>query len=102
MAYFKRMVTTGSGFSDPRSWTYAIYKCDACHKESEFRVVSLDQFQTRERKCPKCGVLNESDRIKTLGTRRQDILKQITNLNAELMDIETELSKSLTKETVHV
>ena len=93
MAYFHRMVNAGA-VSDPRSWTYAVYKCNVCHQESEHRVPDIRVFQTRERLCPKCGCMDSQDRFKALETRRQDILKKITSLNAELLDVETELSQS--------
>lgn len=92
MAHFVKIVKAGAAAHDPRSWTYAIYKCDVCGRESEFTVKG--DFQTRERNCKHCGCMDAGDHIKTLQVERENILKQIADLNVKLMMIESELMEN--------
>ncbi len=92
MAYFIRKVDTSSNPRDIRGWRYAIYKCDVCGEESEFKIVP--NFQFRDRPCKHCGLMGKDDHINTLKREREEILSKIAELNSRLLTIETELSEN--------
>lgn len=91
MAYFDRVVDTSSNSRDVRGWKYAVYKCEVCGEESEFTLVP--NFQFRERPCKHCGALGKEDKIHSLKKEREGILKQVTDLNTKLLDVETQISE---------
>ena len=98
MAYYVKTVQAGAVANDPRSWRYAVYRCDCCGKDMEVTVTS--GFQPRPRTCSNCGAMGLDDKVQTLKAERIDLLKKIANMNAKLMDLETEISEFESKKSV--
>ena len=91
MAYFIRQVTAGGRKDDPRSWTYAVYKCDVCGEESEYTVTP--NFQYRERPCKHCKSMGVNDYLQNLKRKKEIIYNEITKLNKDLLKIEIEIEE---------
>ena len=98
MAFYVRTVTAGGASYDPRSWTYAVYKCDCCGEESEYTLTP--NFQTVPRLCKHCKSMGVEDKINSLKAERNDLLKKIADLNSKLLNLDTELSEIESKKNV--
>jgi len=88
MAYYLRTVHPAN-IHDVRTRTYHIYACDVCGEESTYD--NNPNFQFKERPCKICKSMGVHDKLNTLIKERDVILKQITEFNLKLLDIETEI-----------
>ena len=91
--YFKRFFQTGSGGSDPRDKTVAVYKCDACKNEEWYVIPHGSTFMKEPRVCPKCHSMGVDDLRKNLETRRDDLKAQEENIKAEIEKVISELAR---------
>lgn len=95
MAYYKKTVKqTG----DIRARNYAVYHCDECNKDSDFTLTP--NFQFIERICPHCKAMGAGDRLNTLKADRERLVKQMADLNANLLKIDTEIEELESKTSV--
>jgi len=87
----KRKVEQGvAGQNDPRLRTYYVYSCALCGHEKDFDHQPL--FDTiRLRKCPNCGVTNDTNNEEALIKRKQQLEQQIQQATEELSKISLEL-----------
>ena len=81
---------------DPRSRTYYIYVCNVCKHEAEFNKVP--NFDTaRLRKCPNCGVEDDTNDREYLIKRQQSLEQQIqsceTRMNGLMWELDTVTEK---------
>ena len=90
MAWYVKTVVSG-GEHDVRAYKYAIYHCDECGEDSTFTVTG--DFQTRPRPCKNCKSLGGADQLKSLKTIKEKVLKEIANLNAQLIHLDTEITE---------
>ena len=94
MAYYVKTCRSG-GEHDVRGYKYAIYHCDVCGEDSTFTITT--DFQTRPRPCKNCKSLGLDDHIVTLNANKQNILKQISDLNARLIQLDIEINENKRK-----
>ena len=79
---------------DVRSKTYYIYKCSICGEEKWFNWVS--NFETsRLRKCPNCGIEDDTSDKEYLIKRKHELEQQIKGLTDELTKISGKLEAVL-------
>jgi hypothetical protein len=98
MAHYVRTVVAGADARDPRSWRYAVYLCDACNEESEYKVV--EGFIPRPRVCQHCHTMGLDDKASSLKAERADLIRKLANMNSRLLEIDTELSEIEGKQNV--
>lgn len=87
----KRKVEQGFGKADPRLRTYFVYSCALCGQEKDFEWQPLFDA-TRLRKCPNCGVTNDSSNEELLIRRKHELEQQIKQATEELSKVSSELS----------
>lgn len=82
--------------NDPRNRTYFIFKCNVCKHEKEFNwVPNFDTF--RLRKCPNCGVEDDTNDREYLIKRQHDLEQQIKGYQTRLALLTVELGKTTEK-----
>ena len=91
--YFVKKVDQGN---DPRNRTYYIYKCNVCKHEKDFNWVS--NFDTvRLRKCPNCGVEDDTNDKEWLIKRQHDLEQTIKGHQTQVSVLSLELAKTVEK-----
>jgi DNA-directed RNA polymerase subunit RPC12/RpoP len=81
---------------DVRSRSYFVYKCNICKKEEWFNWTST--FDTKiSRKCPNCGVLDDSNDKEFLIKRKHQLEQKIQGLKNDLESCTLELSRTSAK-----
>jgi Zn ribbon nucleic-acid-binding protein len=82
--------------NDPRNRTYYIYKCNVCKHEKDFNWVP--NFDTvRLRKCPNCGVEDDTNDKEWLIKRQHDLEQTIKNYQTQVGVLSLELTKTVEK-----
>jgi hypothetical protein len=67
---------------DPRCRNYYIYKCNICGEETE--IFCIPNFDTvRLRKCPHCGVIEDTDNREYLINKMHDLEQKIKSFQIE-------------------
>jgi Zn ribbon nucleic-acid-binding protein len=91
--HYVRKVDQGN---DPRNRTYFIFKCTVCKHVKEFNwVPNFDTIQLR--KCPNCGVVDDSNDKEYLIKRQHDLEQQIKEYQTRLALLTVELGKTTEK-----
>jgi len=91
--HFVKKVDQGN---DPRNRTYYIYKCNVCKHEKDFNWVP--NFDTiRFRKCPNCGVDDDTNDREWLIKRQHDLEQAIKNYQIQIGVLSLELAKAVEK-----
>jgi Zn-finger protein len=76
--------------NDPRCPSYYIYKCNVCKHEHDFKWVSNFDTQ-RLRKCPNCGVEDDTNDKEYLIKRQHDLEQQIKEYQTRMARLSAEL-----------
>jgi hypothetical protein len=92
MHYVKEVDQNLPGQRNPMLRHYFIYGCAICGNEKEFDY-QLNFDKVRLRKCPNCGVTDDTNNIEALIKRKQELEQQITQLNEELTKIDKEIGR---------
>jgi DNA-directed RNA polymerase subunit RPC12/RpoP len=95
--HYVRKVNQGEGYMDPRHRIYFIYRCSVCGHERDYNYV--ENFDTsRLRKCPNCGVIDDTNDREYLIKRQHDLEQEIKILEvqrnkctAELIEVTAKL-----------
>jgi hypothetical protein len=91
--HFVKKVDQGN---DPRNRTYFIFKCNVCKHEKDFNwVPNFDIL--RLRKCPNCGVEDDTNDREWLIKRQHDLEQAIKNHQTRIVDLSSELTKVVEK-----
>jgi DNA-directed RNA polymerase subunit RPC12/RpoP len=94
--HFVRKVNQGEGYMDPRHRIYFIYRCSVCGHECDFNCVQ--NFNTsRLRKCPNCGVTDDTNDREYLIKRQHDLEQEIKILEVQRDKHLTELAEVTAK-----
>ena len=93
--HFVKKVDQGN---DPRNRTYFIYKCNVCKHEKDFNwVPNFDTVILR--KCPNCGVVDDTNDKEYLIKRQHDLEQAIKNHQTQVVVLTAELAKTVEKLT---
>ena len=89
--HLKREVDqNASGQRDVRLRHYYIYQCSICNHEKEYdHQPNFDLL--RLRKCPNCGVTNDTNMEETLIKRKHELEQHIKQLSEELSQVTDQL-----------
>lgn len=90
----KEVDQSSPGQRDVRLRHYYIYHCDICGHEKDFDW--QPHFDTiRLRKCPNCGVTNDTSNEEHLIKRKHELEQQIEQLTSELSRINLQLKETV-------
>lgn len=80
---------------DPRDKLFAEFKCSLCNATTDLDITSTRHtFDfARERRCPKCGHINASDRAVNLKAQMTKLLSDKSRIEVEIEKIERELNE---------
>ena len=92
MHFIKEVDQNLPGHRNPMLRHYFIFHCALCEHEKQYEFQpNFDRL--RLRKCPNCGVTNDTNNIEALIKRKQELEQQITQLNEELTKIDKEIGR---------
>lgn len=96
--HYHKYVDKGS--SDPRCRNYHIYICNICNHEATFS--DNPNFDKRNRKCPRCGVVDDVDVLHYYKNKRIELKDKIKKLEDELFKVDSKIQIiTLTTEEKH-
>ena len=87
--HFVKLVDRGS---DPRCRSYFIYRCGICDHEKDFLWVPNFDI-TRVRKCPKCGVEDDTNEVNYLIDKKAALEKEAEKKQAELVELNLQITE---------
>jgi hypothetical protein len=86
--HYKKYVDRGI---DPRCRSYYLYNCSICgHEEIFWWVPNFDTV--RLRKCPKCGVENDTSEVDYLVGKKSALEKEAQKKSIELAEINLQIA----------
>ena len=95
--YFVRKFGSGVNpqrAADPRNKIWAEFHCNICGEDSERDITSTYHTfdYSRERKCPRCGMLDASDKKTNLKTQLKKLTSDKSRIEIEIEKVERELN----------